>query len=213
MAAGADGVECDLQKSADGRYVIIHDPSTWVVSGVRGEVAGMSLADLQRLDLGGGERIPTLEELLSWLPAGAYLDLELKDDTITEFDCGPIADMLDARIDRARLMVSSFDSGLLLPFRRRGFTVGYLVGEETIARGAGDFAAMLLRLRPQYLNLPIQVGQALGARRAAFLYRFFRVCGFSLLFWTVNTLEDAAAVKGWARIIVTDEVELLAAGR
>jgi glycerophosphoryl diester phosphodiesterase len=210
ITCGAGGVECDLQKSADGRYVIIHDPTTERVSGVSGDVARMSGEELRRLDVGRGERIPLLEELLSMLPADAYLDLELKKETLTEADCGPIAEILEGGIERERLMISSFESELLLPFRCRGYTVGFLVGEEARARGAVVFAATLLRLRPQYLNLPVQAVEILGVRRAKLLFRVFRACGFSLLFWTVNSIEEAAVVLPYARIVVTDEVELLA---
>jgi hypothetical protein len=173
----------------------------------------MPLEELRRLDFGGGERIPELSELLDAIPPGSYLDLELKAETLTADDCGPIADILDARITRQYLMVSSFDPQLLMLFRRRGFTVGFLVGEETVARGAGALACTLVRLRPQYLNLPIQLVQTLGAGRTALLLRIARVLGFSLLFWTVNTGKEAAQVGRAARIIVTDQVDRLACFR
>lgn len=206
---GADGVECDIQKTVDRHYVVIHDPTTDRVTGVGGKVGTMSLGELRRLDFGGGERIPELSELLAAIPPGSYLDLELKAETITADDCGPIAEILDARIHRQNLMVSSFAPQLLMPFRRRGFTVGFLVGNETVARGVGAFACALVRLRPQYLNLPIQLVQTLGAGRASFLLGFARLLGFSLLFWTVNTGEEAAQVGRAARIIVTDQVDRL----
>jgi glycerophosphoryl diester phosphodiesterase len=206
LANGADGVECDIQKTADRRFVVIHDPTTDRVTGVGGEIGKMRLDELRCLDFGRGERILELSELLDALPPGSFLDLELKRETLAVDDCGPLADLLDARIERKDLMVSSFAPQLLVPFRRRGFTVGFLVGKET---GAGELALALIRLRPQYLNLPIQMVQRLGAGGASFLMRLFRVWGFSLLFWTVNTEGEAARVSHQARIIVTDEVERL----
>jgi glycerophosphoryl diester phosphodiesterase len=211
--AGADGVECDVQKSRDGRYVIAHDPGTKRVTGVPGAIAELSFEELRRLDFGGGERIPELPELLDAIPSDKYLDLELKGDTIRTEDCPAIAKALDARIERRRLMISSFEATLLMPFRKRGFTVGYLMGEETVARGAASFAGTLLRLRPQYLNLPIQMTERIGETRTLALLRFFRAVGFSLLFWTVNTTEQAAFVQRESRIIVSDEVERLVAFR
>ena len=122
-------------------------------------------------------------------------------------------------------MISSFEPRLLLPFRRRGFTVGYLVGEQAASRGAAAFAVTLLWLRPQYLNLPVQLMTARpnrtsgarhnrttgarGPRTARLLLALLRALGFSLLFWTVNATADAELVAGMARIIVTDEVEAL----
>jgi glycerophosphoryl diester phosphodiesterase len=211
LSAGADGIECDLQKSADGRYVVIHDGSTERVTGARLEVGIASSAQLRALDAGRGERLPFLEEMLSELPPGAYLDLELKGETLQPGDADGIAAILDERIPRERLMVSSFSLGLLVPFRNRGFTVGLLVGEEMAARGLGGLAADLFRLRPQFVNLPVDVMRVLGARRSVLLFRVLRLLGFSLLFWTVNTLEDAAVLRPHARILVTDEVERIRA--
>jgi glycerophosphoryl diester phosphodiesterase len=205
----ADGVECDIQKTADGRYVVIHDPTTGRVTGIGNEVAKTSFEDLRGLDFGRGERIPELSELLDAIPPGSYLDLELKEETIAIEDCGPIAAMLDARIPRRHLMVSSFQPQLLMPFRRRGFTVGFLIGEESAARGIRALLRALFQLRPQYLNLPVQLVEKLGPALAPVLLALARLMGFSLLFWTVNTGAEAARVVNSARIIVTDQVDNL----
>jgi hypothetical protein len=110
-------------------------------------------------------------------------------------------------------MISSFGDHLLLPFRKKGFTVGYLVGEETMARGARAFAMTLLRLRPQYLNLPVQLFDRLGLKAGRFFCGVLRALGFKLLFWTVNTEAEAALVSRYSRIMVTDEVEMVLAQR
>ncbi len=206
LAAGADGIECDLQKSADGRYVVIHDPVTDRVAGVPLEVARTSAAHLRGLDAGRGERIPFLEEMLEALPAGAWLDLELKQETLTAADADRIAGILDARRPRERLMISSFAPRLLVPFRRRGFTVGFLVGEETARAGLLRLAAAVARLRPHYLNLPVESLRVLGTVRALRLFRLIGALGISLLFWTVNDPADAAVLLPHARFLVTDEV-------
>ena len=158
---------------------------------------------------GRGERLPFLEEMLSALPPGAYLDLELKEETLTPADAGSIARVLDEHVSRGRLMISSFDLRLLVPFRRKGFTVGLLVGEEAAGRGLRGLAVDLFRLRPQYINLPVDILGILGARRSSLLFRVLRAAGFSLLFWTVNTAQEAAAVLRYAHVLVTDEVELI----
>ncbi len=209
FATGADGIECDVQKTRDGRYVVIHDPTVDRVSHARGAVDSLSLAELRRIDAGKGERIPTLEEVLEDLPRGAYIDVELKDETLRARDCAPIAEILDARVPRRRLMISSFEPRLLRPLRARGFTVGLLLGEEAQAHGAGWLVATLLALRPDFLNLPIQMIGLFGRHKAAFLLGVFRALGFSILFWTVNDEEGARAVAGSAAILVSDEVETM----
>jgi glycerophosphoryl diester phosphodiesterase len=209
FSAGADGVECDVQKTADGRYVVIHDDTVDRVSSSRGAVASLSLARLRRVDAGRGERIPTLEEVLEALPPGAWIDVELKHETLRPEDCGPIAEILDARITRNRLMVSSFEPALLYPMRARGFTVGLLLGEEARDLGFLRVARVLLSLRPQYLNLPVQVMELFGARRALLYLRVLKTLGFSVLFWTVNDPAAARLVAPFASMIVSDQVELM----
>jgi glycerophosphoryl diester phosphodiesterase len=207
LRAGADGIECDLQKSADGRYVVIHDPTTERVTGVSRDVVSSRFEELRELDFGQGEGLPLLEETLKALPPSAYLDLELKEETITAADAVAIAPILDAHRSRDHLMISSFASNLLVPLRRMGFTVGLLVGEDVAARGLSGFAKVLFRLRPQFVNLPVDTFRVLGRNKAEILCRFLKAFGFSLLFWTVNTAEEVAVLAPFARILVSDEVE------
>jgi glycerophosphoryl diester phosphodiesterase len=206
LLAGADGVECDLQRTADGRYVVFHDPGTQRVTGVAGEVGRMNLQELRALDAGRGERIPELSELLGALPPMAFLNLELKTETLSPRDCGPIAELLDARAARSRLLVSSFSPRLLAPFRRRGFTTGLLVGARLAALGAPALLPLLLLARPRFVNLPVDIFVTRGEARGRSTVSFLRSRGLSVLFWTVNSEAEAGWLSGLADIIVSDEV-------
>ena len=82
---GADGIEADFRLTRDGRVVCLHDAGTGRTAGVDLTVAEASLDELRRLDIGAwkgarwqGERIVTLEEVLSRLPDGKRLFIELK---------------------------------------------------------------------------------------------------------------------------------------
>jgi glycerophosphoryl diester phosphodiesterase len=204
---GADGVECDLQKTADGRYVVIHDPSVDRIAGIAGDLRSVTLDRLRGIDVGGGERIPELSELLAAIPKGKYLDLELKEETLIPSDCFAIAEILCSRIDAANLMISSFEPRLLRPFKRMGYTVGLLVGKRMLTLGAAALAAAVVAVRPQYLNLPVEIFSVLGPKHSTRLLRFLGMFGVRFLFWTVNTAEAARLVIDQADIIVTDEVE------
>lgn len=63
-ALGADMVELDVQMSADGVAVVIHDATLDRFAGHTGEVRRKTLAELRTIDAGEGERIPTLEEAI-----------------------------------------------------------------------------------------------------------------------------------------------------
>src|SRR5262249_8632675 len=70
---GAEGIECDVQRSRDGAHVIIHDPLVDRTTGATGAVAEMSFAELRSLNAGWyhriPQRIPTLEETLALVGA------------------------------------------------------------------------------------------------------------------------------------------------
>ncbi|HUY28390.1 MAG TPA: glycerophosphodiester phosphodiesterase family protein [Candidatus Binataceae bacterium] len=76
--AGADLCELDVQLSRDGAVVVIHDATVDRTTNGRGAVADLTLAELQRLDAGRGERIPTLEEVFAATAGRCGLDVELK---------------------------------------------------------------------------------------------------------------------------------------
>src|SRR4051794_20004948 len=71
IVAGADMCELDVQRTRDGKVVVIHDDTVERTTEGQGAVAMLTLDELQRLDAGArfhdgahrGERIPTLEEV------------------------------------------------------------------------------------------------------------------------------------------------------
>lgn len=81
---GADMVELDVQVSADGVPVILHDIDLSRTTNGRGLVRDQSLAALKRLDAGHGQQIPTLEEaILACVDHDLGVYLELKTGRIT----------------------------------------------------------------------------------------------------------------------------------
>jgi len=82
---GADGIEADFRLTRDGRVVCLHDSTTGRTAGIDLAVAETSFDELRQLDVGGwqgadwqGERIPSLEEVLTRLPPGKMFMIELK---------------------------------------------------------------------------------------------------------------------------------------
>ena len=59
---GADMLELDVLRSADGALVVFHDDTTERWDGRRRLAAGCTLAELRQLDI-GGERVATLAEV------------------------------------------------------------------------------------------------------------------------------------------------------
>ncbi len=61
---GVDMLEMDVQRSADGVLVVIHDTTVDRTTDGQGRVGELTLDQLRRLNAGNGEPIPTLEEVL-----------------------------------------------------------------------------------------------------------------------------------------------------
>lgn len=79
---GADGVEIDVHATRDGVVIVHHDFFPRGRSGDRRlasrPIADLSFAELQTFDLGGGERIPSLRELVEAVAVRARLYVEIK---------------------------------------------------------------------------------------------------------------------------------------
>jgi len=74
----ADLIEVDVRETCDGHLVLLHDETVDRTTNKRGHVAEMSLDQVQRLDAGNGQCIPTLEEALKVATGRIGMILELK---------------------------------------------------------------------------------------------------------------------------------------
>ncbi len=87
----ADGIELDVQLTADGVPVVVHDMDLYRISGIRKRVSNLHFSELQRINIGNkffrlikGHRIPTLQEVVSFCELKRLaLNIELK-ETVSE---------------------------------------------------------------------------------------------------------------------------------
>lgn len=81
LELGVDQIETDVRITKDGELVLIHDPTVDRTTNGSGKVCEMTLAELQSLDAGQGERIPKLRDLMELVKdhPTLTLDLELKE--------------------------------------------------------------------------------------------------------------------------------------
>ena len=86
---GADIIEIDVRKSADGVLFLMHDDTLLRMAGIDRDAETLTMAQLQaialRADDGGDgraltdQRIPTLEQALELVRGSIFADLDLKD--------------------------------------------------------------------------------------------------------------------------------------
>ncbi|RLF16017.1 MAG: glycerophosphodiester phosphodiesterase [Thermoprotei archaeon] len=98
---GVDAVEVDVRLSRDGVPVVVHDEDLWRVARVKVKVRELSLSQLKRLDVGKGEAIPSLSEVIAAVKDRVGLVVELKEEGLEAL----VVDLLRGLGD---VMVTSF---------------------------------------------------------------------------------------------------------
>jgi glycerophosphoryl diester phosphodiesterase len=78
IALGVDFVEIDVRRLADGVLVVLHDETVNRTTNGKGRVDRLCLRDIEKLNAGNAEHIPTLEEVLKVAAGKTGLMLELK---------------------------------------------------------------------------------------------------------------------------------------
>ena len=194
------GIECDVQKSRDGRAMVFHDWSLERLTPLSGRVAKRDAAELEQVPLRGtGDCIPTLERMLAQVAGRVPLLVEIK----SKKDRSPIP--LCLAVHRALegyvgdVSVMSFDPRVPRWFRANspGPVRGLVVTEEN-ARGLRGWLKRQCTLwhgKPEFLaydvrDLPSRFASAQQAR------------GLPLLTWTVRSpaLRERATLHADAPI-------------
>ena len=182
LRLGVDAVEVDVHH-VDGQLVVIHDERLERTTNGTGRVADHTFAALRALDAGGGERIPTLDEVLDLVGGGAELVVELKGAETALAVVRRLQAIGDGRGDG--VIVSSFDHPELarvhaaLPTVRLG-ALHYGVPRD-LAAGARTLGAHAVHL-------------ALDFAPAAFVHDAHRR-GLQVWVYTVNRADDLARVR------------------
>ncbi len=204
---GADGIELDVHLSRDGRIMVHHDTDTIRCAGVAHVIAETDSRVLRSLDLGrwkdaafAGERMPYLAEVLTSVPAGRRVLVELK--------CGPAIGPVLARViggidlARLRLALISFELDSLVAAHHALPQVPCYYLTEV---GGYDDSLIGLAREQGFAGLDAEY-RGLDARFAAAVSD----AGLELLTWTVNdprwvkTLRDlgvSAITSDWPAVL------------
>jgi glycerophosphoryl diester phosphodiesterase len=78
ISLGVDFVELDVQRTRDGRLVIMHDKLADRTTNCSGVICEMTWDEVQLLDAGHGERVPSVEAALAAATGRAGVMLEAK---------------------------------------------------------------------------------------------------------------------------------------
>lgn len=115
-----DELEIDIHLTRDGVPVLIHDAAVDRTTDGTGPVSALTLAELKKLDAGSwkgpqfaGERIPTVEELFSFLLdyPGILLNVEIKQKTTETVD--KTMALIGQYGLTERIVITCFDAGII----------------------------------------------------------------------------------------------------
>ena len=175
-------VEVDVRETGDGHLILLHDDLVDRTTNKTGPVAEMSLEQVQRLNAGEWQRIPSLEEALEVATGKVGMILELKVEGI-----GAEASSIVKRIGfTGSLMYASF-----------------LQQELMRVRQAEPGALMMMLMDEQLPKDPLADAVALRASHVGLHYstvtprliQTYHNVGLQVFAYTVNSLEDIQKMK------------------
>ncbi len=142
LALGVDGIETDVQRTKDGKLVLLHDHLLDKTTNGTGILQEKSWEELQQLDAGSwfdgryaGERIPLLLEALQRYGTRTLFDLEIKQIGI-EYDVLNMVEVL-ALLDRVTFTSQDFPTICNIQESNPLARVGYITAdfsEEILTR-------------------------------------------------------------------------------
>lgn len=204
LAAGADGVEVDVRRSADGVLVCLHDPR------VRGRAVVRLPADaLTRRD------VPRLVDVLDAVGGRGEVVIEIKNvpgqpdfDAPHEANARALVELLRGR-DRTGLRVSSFDWFAIETVRDAGLGLPtcFLTPPRVAVAAAVAYAQ-----EARHSELHAHLRAVLGVRDAV---ARAHDAGLRLVVWTVKKVDQALRLRdqGVDGVICDDPSGVVAALR
>ncbi|MDU9005663.1 glycerophosphodiester phosphodiesterase [Sedimentitalea todarodis] len=202
LEEGADWVEIDVQETADGQVVVIHDSDYMKLSGVNLKIWDATLEELADIDIGGwfdpayaDQRTPLLRDVLELAKGRSKVLIELKyyghDEDLENRVIGVVKETgMVGEIATMSLKYPAVKKMLKLePDWRTGVLAATAVGN--MAGLDGDFVALSMSRATPWLTNSIQEA------------------GKDLYVWTVNDpLEMSKMISMGANGLITDEPAL-----
>ncbi len=207
--AGADIVEIDVQLTADGEVVLLHDDDLRRMTGDRRRVSGVTLEELQRLRFlprkgyapeVARERVPALRDVIELArDLGFQLNIELKfaeKGAFTDLQLSRrVAELIDEEHFAGSCFVASLHTPALRELRKHN---GDVRTAAIVTASVGDIS----RLDVDILSVRADLATQALVRKA-------RRLGKQVHVWTVNQPEDMRRfLELGVDSVITDEPEL-----
>ncbi len=206
MEIGADGIELDIQQTADGVLVVTHDLNLKRISGWNKKISQVTYEELKNLDVGSwfdpmyqAARLMTLEEVFQFTGGDIFLNIELKSDAVGERLEEKVVELIMQYGMENHCCVTSFSYQSLKKIKeqspeiRTGFIMSYAYGNFYDLEAADAFSIKSMFINQQVVSNAHQRGKEVYA-------------------WTVNTVPEMQRMLNLSvDHIITDKPELLKA--
>jgi glycerophosphoryl diester phosphodiesterase len=197
-------LETDLHTTRDGVMVTIHDETVDRISDGSGPVHALTLAELKRLDAGyrfspdGGQTfpfrgkgvtVPTLAEVAQAFPDICLnLDIKQKEPPMVE----DLVTFIEEQGAQDRILVGSFDKGILKEFRQRtrGRVATSAAGQEARLFWLASRLGLTRFLHPSYDALQVPPRYWSLSVVDSRLVRAAHRLGIEVHVWTVDESEE-----------------------
>lgn len=200
---GANAIELDVKLSVDGVPMVFHDPTLGRTTNGSGTLADFSMAALQELDAGDGQRIPTLAQVFERVGRDLFINVELTNYTTPKDDLvDKVAELIKEYQLQSHILFSSFlpknlkRAAELLPDIPRGL-LAMPTGLGIIVRAFAFRSPLYQAIHPHHSNVSSRVIDRAHQR------------GQRVHVWTVNDKDMMRQLAEWGVDgIFTDDPEL-----
>ncbi len=192
---GANALELDIHRTADGHFVVVHDPDGRRTAGVSEEIRNVTLDQVRAWRILSGRdqnssgyfTVPTLDETLETFP-DTPMSIDLKPDDPDAVP--PLLELVARHSAEDRVTLASFNDRVVRRIRRLGYP-----GKTSLSK----LEVGLLRFLPSAIarrfisgdsaNIPVEHhGIRLDGRR---FIDHCRALGLRVDYWVVNDPHEA----------------------
>lgn len=195
LADGANSLELDVHPTADGHFVVAHDPDGRRTAGVDEYIRDIRLDEVRRWNVAPADGssghahigVPTLEEVLEAFP-GVPMSIDLKPDEPDAVP--PLLEIVARHSAEGHVTLASFSNRVVHRMRKLGYP-----GRTTLSKSEVAVLRFLPRALARHFvkgdsaHIPVvHTGIRLDGRR--FIERC-RALGLRVDYWVVDDAEEA----------------------
>lgn len=188
----ADGVEVDVQMTADRQLVVIHDHNLSRLAGMDMSVLQSGYHDLLNIDVGSwkgkqwtGEKIPLISKVIELIPRDRELFIEIKGDEEVWPALQPVLSQFRDRLDGLRFI--SFQKKILDRIRKNYPHIPLYYLADLSADVPETDILIETALQAKFNGLDLSVHPGIAEREVDRIH----AAGLGLMIWTVNDPEEA----------------------